>query len=106
LDHGRVKLDALIKILGRLGVVAQEGSHGATQVVGESLVLAKVSEFQSLLERQSGLLVSVRRLLLEALKAVLQLAVARLEVEFDRVVEVCGARLLPEALQVVANEDG
>lgn len=106
LDHLGVELDALVEVLGGLGVVSEKCADGTSHVVSESLVLAEVSKLQSLLEGLSSLLVALAGLLLQSLETELQLAQAGFRRQFNGVFETGGTGLGTEALEVVAHKDG
>lgn len=69
-------------------------------------MLAEIAQLEGFLEGLSGLLISFASLLVQTLEADLQLALASLTIQLDRVVKALGAVLLSEALEVVANKNG
>lgn len=87
-------------------MLALEAAEGATQVVCVCLVLVEVAQLQSLLESLGSLLVAGARLALQRLQALLELALASLLRQFDRVLQAGRPGLGPEALEVVADECG
>lgn len=104
LGHRRVELDGLAEIGESLLVLAHEAVKGTTEIVGESLVSAKLTEVEGLLEGGGSLLVTSTSLALQVLQAELHLTKAGLLGELNRVLEALRAGLGAEALEVVADE--
>lgn len=85
-------------------MLAHEAVEGTTEVIGESLVSAELTEVEGLLEGSGGLLVTGTSLALEVLQAELHLTKTSLLGELNGVLKTLGARLGAEALEVVADE--
>jgi hypothetical protein len=106
LGHLRVQLNALGEVIQGLTVLALEAAEGAAQIVRVGLVLVEVAQLQGLLESLGGLLIAGPRLALQGLETLLELALASLLRQFHRILQTGRPRLVPKALEVVADECG
>lgn len=104
LHQGWTQLNTLIQILQSLNGVATQVCEGSTHVKGKSLKVIQTTNLKSLLERGSGLLVSVTSLLGHSDQTLAQQTLARILAQLNILIQTLGQGLRAEALQVVGDK--